>query len=134
MNFGYVYPLFKTHKYQEKELEYMNIENIQTRLVQSAGDTFLSKITSFLEYLLKPISVDYCKTTINEYCRDSKNYLEDLMKWKYDSKDNENENYKIVAVDVKALYPNVPKTLVKLAVNDALRKCSNFSNNRERET
>ena len=128
MNFGYVYPLFKTHKYQEKELEHRSIENIQIRLVQSAGDTFLSKKTSFQEYVLKPISVDYCKTTINEYCRDSKNYLEDLMKWKYESKDNENENYKIVAVDVKALYPNIPKTLVKLAVNDALIKCSNFSN------
>ena len=50
------------------------------------------------------------------------------MEWKYENKkDKDNEEYKIVAVDVKALYPNIPKSLVELAVKDALENCSNFS-------
>ena len=132
MEAGYVYPLFKTHKYKPDQLNQLKVQDIQIRLVQSAGNTFLSKITAFLEHILKPISQCYCTTTVDEYCKDSAHYLDNLMKWKYDNinnEENQNLEYRITAVDVKGLYPNIPINLVEVAIEDAMIKCSTFSDN-----
>ena len=52
------------------------------RLVQSAGKITITRVTSFLEVLFGPISKHFCKYKINENCKDSKSYLEDLNSWK----------------------------------------------------
>ena len=79
---GYVYPLFKTHKLAKAEIITTGIQHIPTRLVQATGDTYLSRITAFIEEIIKPVSQEYCTKIVNEYCRDSKHYITDLMKWK----------------------------------------------------
>ena len=79
---GYVYPLFKSHKLTEETLNKCSINEIPTRLVQAAGNTYLWRFTAFLEEIFRPISHKYCKLGLNEYCQDSKNYIMDLMEWK----------------------------------------------------
>ena len=127
---GYVYPLFKTHKLEKELLNSCNIYEIPTRLVQSVGNAHLSKYTAFLEEILQPISIEYCKTNINEFCRDSKHYIESLFSWKYKKlEENESENYRLVAADVKALYPSIPRSLIGKSIKEALDTCSNLKNN-----
>lgn len=127
---GYVYPLFKTHKVDKENLSTYSINQIPTRLVQATGNAYLSRITSFIEEILKPISVRYCKTKVNEYCKDSQHYLKELMKWKNeDDGKNTSTNYKIIAVDVKALYPSIPRNLLEIAIKDALDNCSTLTEN-----
>ena len=58
---AYSYPLFKTHKLDESRLNEVGIEDLPTRLLQSAGHITTSRVTSFLESLLNPIS----KTLMN---------------------------------------------------------------------
>ena len=57
MEMGYVYPLFKTHKLISEIFESFKPNEIPVRLVQSAGRTFLSRITSMLNEIIAPISV-----------------------------------------------------------------------------
>ena len=90
------------------------------------GDTYLSKITAFLEYILRPLSIDYCKTVVNEYCKDSLNYIKDLMKWKHfegDDYDKMDCEYRIIASDVKSLYPSITRKLIYNALTDCLSLC-----------
>ena len=131
METGYVYPLFKTHKLDKDKLHSTKLQEIPTRLVQATGNTYLARITSFIEEILKPISQQYCKNIINEYCRDSKDYLTELMKWKQDIRKTNNNNldYKIIAVDVKALYPSIPRNLITTALKDAIDQCSQITEN-----
>ena len=82
MDLGYVYPLFKTHKLNPEAVQNCKIDEIPIRLVQSAGHTYLSRITSMLNEILSPISISYCRTIIDEYCRDSADYIDTLFKWK----------------------------------------------------
>jgi len=57
---AYAYPLFKTHKLPVEELLHAEVADIPVRLLQSVGNIPTSRITTFLEVLLKPISVQYC--------------------------------------------------------------------------
>ena len=45
------------------------------RLLQSAVYITTSGVTAFLELLLNPISENFCQNSINEQCRDNKNYF-----------------------------------------------------------
>ena len=69
-----------------------------------------------------------CKSFVNEYCHDSKQYLEDITYWKATKKyQNDNILY-IVAGDVKALYPSVPRLLlVKKALTFVLKCFSQYT-------
>ena len=78
---AYAYPLFKTHKLPVEELLHAEVADIPVRLLQSAGNIPTSRITAFLEVLLKPISVQYCSGSPNEFCKDSRHYIEDLISW-----------------------------------------------------
>ena len=71
---AYIYPLFKIHKLKLELLESTSPELIPTRLLQSARKIF-SRFTAFLEYILLPNSVKFCQSQIDEYCPNSKNYL-----------------------------------------------------------
>ena len=76
---------------------------------------------------MKPISEKFCQFEINEYCRDSKSYLEDIQKWKDNLEANATETLYLVAADVQSLYPSIPRNLVREGVDRALRTCSDYS-------
>ena len=69
---AYAYPLFKTHKLSPENLLNVDIKDIPVRLLQSAGNISTSRITAFLELILKPISTDFCKNCPDEFCQDSR--------------------------------------------------------------
>ena len=51
------------------------------------------------------------------------------MQWKQSSNsENDSEDYKIVAADIKSLYPSLKRELVQKALEDALKKCSQITN------
>ena len=111
-----------------EDLPNCNVYNTLVRLVQAAGRTYLGRTTALLEHLLAPISIAYCKNLVNEYCKDSKSYTEDLKIWsqkKLEEKE-QHDNYFIATADVKSLYPNVPRNLIELALKDALHTCSSL--------
>ena len=123
---GYIYPLWKTHKLTPETLKKCNINDIPTRIVQAAGNTYLSRFTALLNHLLEPISIRYCKFKINDYCKDSKSYLEDLKIWKnsFTSKD-----CTLSTVDIVSLYPSLSVSLVTKALVEALNSCSEYDEN-----
>ena len=79
---AYVYPLFKTHKLTPENVLNVDIKEIPVCLLQSAGNISTSRITDFLEFILKPIRAEFCKNCPNEFCPDSRQYIGDLLMWK----------------------------------------------------
>ena len=77
-----------------------------------------------LNEILGPISIKYCRSGVNEYCKDSSSYLEELNKWKTRSPNNAKSH--LVAADVQKLYPSLNRGLVESALNDALENNSDF--------
>ena len=67
----------------------------------------------------------YCRHKIKEYCRDSKSYLEAIHQWKKNCTDV--ENLYLVAADVQALYPSIPREMVRISMKHALETCSHYS-------
>ena len=105
-NCGFSYPLclsLKTHKLSPESLKQYNLTKIPIRVVQSAGNTYLYRFTAFLNHILDPISIKYCKSKIYEYCKDSKSYLGELKIWKNISK-IKNKDCTLNTVDVINLY------------------------------
>jgi len=75
--------------------------------------------------LLSPIIQAYCKTGIDEYCKDSAQilYLIHLENWKHQalsSPYNQNTAFNcdifIVAADILGLYPNISCKVLELAL------------------
>jgi len=62
--------LFKTHELEPKDLLAARVENIAVRLLQLAG-SITTPSDSFLEHLLKPISVLYCSAQPVEYSQET---------------------------------------------------------------
>ena len=128
----YAYPLFKTHKLSEDQLQCASIFDIPVRLLQSAGHIPKSRITAFLELMLQPVSKTFCQMEINEYCRDSQHYLRELVAWKNEVYNNikdilSSDPLFIVAADVTGLYPNLKRDLISQALDFALDKYTQFS-------
>ena len=99
--------------------------------MQAVGNTAASRLTAFSEHLLKSVAKNYCQSTVNEYCKDSKHYLLELEEWK----NNENKNISvrfsdsalyIVAADVQWLYPKIKRTLLIKALEIALQEHANY--------
>ena len=65
---AYGYLLFKTHKLDKSKIINAKIPDIPIRLVQSAGGITTSRVSSFLETLFKPISINFCKYKVNKHC------------------------------------------------------------------
>ena len=124
---AYAYPLFKTHKLASNMLTTTSVFDIPTRLLQSAGNITTTRITAFIESILNPISTKFCKHKINEYCRDSKSYLEDLHNWKTTVDEGTTDELFLVAGDVQSLYPSIPRKHVKNGLKHALNTCSNYN-------
>ena len=76
-----------------------------------------------LNHILDPISVKYCKFKINQYCEESKSFLEDLKVWKRSFKDNDCPN----TVDIVNLYYTLLVIIVENAIKESLKSCSNYS-------
>jgi len=128
----HAYPLFKTHKLTPENLLNVDIKEIPVRLLQSAGNISTLRITAFLEFILKPISTEFCKNCPNEFCQDSCQYIGDLLMWKERlTKKLETVKQKpvfyIVAADMKALYPSLYRDTVTKALECALEKHSDYS-------
>ena len=99
-----------------------------TRLLQSAGNITTSKITALLEYIFQPISVQFCSSKLDEYCRDSQHFLLNLVNWKNNAELDLNENnLYIVAGDGKSLYPSIPRSLIEKTLTFALTYHSLFT-------
>ena len=121
---GYSYPLFKTHKLSQENIQNTQAQNIPVRIVSAISNITTSRCTTMLESLLKPISIDYCKT---EYTRDSSHYLQSLIEWKekaiatrFDPK-----RIHLIAGDIQSLYPSCKRDLVRRALQQALSQSSN---------
>ena len=101
-----------------------NIREIPTRIIWAIGNSFLSRITTMLQNLIKNIAIKYCKTEINEYCKDSDQYLEELFSWK---KNEIKEEINIITADVKNLYPSLKRILIKNSLEDCLKVCTHYN-------
>ena len=78
--------------------------------------------------LLQPVSIKFCRYKVDEYCRDSKSYLELLDRWKSENYNASTSNkLTLVAADVQALYPSVRRDLVEAGVREALTLCTEYS-------
>ena len=88
----YVYSVFKTHKLTPNALNNVSVFDIPIRLLQSAGNITTSKTTAFLEHIFQPISIKFCQFKINDYCRDSKQYLHEVAEWKTTVDNNSNND------------------------------------------
>ena len=78
-----------------------------------------------LQNLIKNTAINYCKTEINEYCKDSEQYLNELFNWK---KNEIKEEINIITADVKNLYPSLKRNLIKNSLEKCFKICSNYSN------
>ena len=100
-------------------------------MIWAIGNTFLSRITSMLRNLIKNFAINYCKTEINEYCKESDQYLKELFSWKT----NEiKEEINIITADVKNLYPSLKRILIKNSLEDCPKVCTNYKNKQIVET
>ena len=80
--------------------------------------------------MLQLRSVEFCKSTVNEFYKDSKHYLQDLCEWKknYDASNIRNSDpLNLVAADVCSLYPSIKRDKVKMALELALKEHSKFN-------
>ena len=127
---AYIYSLFKTHKLSLQQLVSFPITHFPVWLLQSADYIRTSRITAFLEYILNPISKQFCQFQFNVYCQDGKQYFFELTSWKEKISSSshliKNEMH-IVAADVKALYFNVPRHLALNAIRKALTLFTNYN-------
>ena len=114
---------------------YRTCLNLQNFIVRYVNVTFFFRTffrthfpTAFLEHIFQPISINFCQFKINEYCRDSKQYLHEVAEWKTTVHNNSNnDNLYIVAGDVKALYPTISRSLVEKALTNVLNHFSHYS-------
>ena len=111
-NCGFIYPLWTTHKLSPERLKQFNLTEIPIRVVQAAGNTYLCRFTAFLNHILGPICIKYCKSKINDYCKNSKTYLEDLKIWK---KSLKNKDSTLNTADVVNFYPSLSIDIVEQA-------------------
>ena len=69
-----------------------------------------------LQNLIKNLAINYCKTEINEHCKDSEQYINEL----FDRKKNEiKDEINIITADVKNLYPSLKRILLKAPLKNA---------------
>ena len=100
------------------ELDNTSIQVIPVRLLQSVGQITTSRITAFLEHILQAISVKYWKSKMNEYCKHSQHYLQELGTFKIaqSHKSTRTRNLQdifVLSSDVQSVYSNIFIDLVK---------------------
>ena len=115
----HMYPLFKLHKLNKHQIDQKVIP--PTRMVTSGvgGPTY--RLGTFLDALLKPVVMSYCKS---EIVKDSTEFIKELRRL-------ENEGISknmclIGTLDVDALYPSIRKDLALEALHDALSTVTKY--------
>jgi len=103
----------------------VDVKDNQVRLLQSAGNSSTSRITPFLEFKLKTISVNFCKNGTDEFCQDSCQYIGYLLNCKdclIKTLGIEKQKFVfyIVPAVAKALYPNFCRETMNKALVCAL--------------
>ena len=116
----YMYPLFKYHKLNEEQIQAKVIP--PTRMVTSGvgGPTY--RLGVFLDTLLKPVVLKYCK---NEVVKDSTDFLKELRRCEQ-SGDSSQMNL-VGTLDVDALYPSIRVDIAIRALRDALNTATSYS-------
>ena len=77
---AYAYPLFKTHKLTPENLLNVDIKEIPVRLLLSAGNISTSRSTAFLEFILKPTTVqNFAKTARKNFVKTAVSTLETCL-------------------------------------------------------
>ena len=74
--------MFKTHKLSPDLLKTTNIKEIPIKEIWAVGNSFLSRTTTKLQYIIKDLSIAYYFKEVDECCKDSSHYLEYIHKWK----------------------------------------------------
>ena len=116
----YMYPLFKYHKLNEEQIQAKVIP--PTRMVTSGvgGPTY--RLGVFLDTLLKPVVLKYCK---NEVVKDSTDFLKELRRCEQ-SGDSSQMNL-VGTLDADALYSSICVDIVIRALRDALNTATSYS-------
>jgi len=76
------------------------------------GKITTSRVTAMIGCILQPMSAKFCQSDLNLPCKDSKQYITELINWQnregphLQAKPSNCELH-IVATDVKGLYPNL---------------------------
>ena len=129
---AYVYPLFKCHKIPFKDLLTIQSnevnDKIPSRLVVGMGSVQLSRVQSWLEHFLTPLSNYYGKF---ELIKDSNDMLMELENIKVLVTEN-NLNWDdllLFTIDVKALYPSVKFEYLSLALRNCFQTCTLWNDN-----
>lgn len=128
----YVYPLFKAHKLSMVDL--LNIppdavhSDIPSRLVVGMSSCQLSRVQTWIEHLLTPLSKFYGNF---EYIKDSGEFLSHLENIKAEAVNGKwNWNDMVLfTVDVEALYPSVKFNYLRLALKHCFDKCTSWEDN-----
>ena len=110
----YCYPLFKIHKLDEQKIADKVIPPV--RLVTAGTDGPTYRLGVFLENILNPVAARYCD---GELVRDTSEFVKFI-----DDLNIEDIPSNVASLDVDALYPSIRRDLLALALEDALRTCS----------
>ena len=102
--------LFKTHKIKPEELATTNVFNIPVRLLQSAGKITTSCVTTMIESILQPISAKFCQSDVNEYCKDSTQYITELLIW-------QNREWKTLRTSNFILWQQIEKDYTPISID-----------------
>ena len=84
------------------------------------GPTY--RLGTFLDHLLKPVVLEYCK---HELVKDSTDFIREVMN--LEDKGITARMNMIGTLDVDALYPSIKPTLALAALRDALESATSFS-------
>ena len=117
----HTYPLFKGHKLSEEDFTNKIIP--PTRMVTAAvgGPTY--RLGVFINNILQPIADKYCE---GELVRDTTHFLRDIRDLNQAGTFSE-PDVLIGTLDVDALYPNIDQRLAMVAIEDALRTCTEYT-------
>ena len=126
----YVYPLFKAHKLEFRNLlTIMPAEvatKIPSRLVVGMSSCQLSRIQAWLECFLTPLAKYYGTF---EYIKDSTDMLIEIEKVKSVATEEEWnwDDFIIFTIDVKALYSSIKFEELKKSLHSCFRSCTTWN-------
>ena len=111
----HTYPLFKGHKLSPSDFDCKVIP--PTRMVTASVNGPVYRLGSFLDGILRPVSLKVCQ---DELVTDTTHFLQELETLEGKGLMGE-EGMMLATLDVDALYPNIRRDLALEAIEDALR-------------
>ena len=126
----YVYPLLKAHKLSIDEIKQVKPDEVHqkipARLVVGMSSCQLSRVQSWLEAFLTPLSKEF---GVFEYTKDTYSILESIATFNQQTVDNDwnLDESMLFSIDVKALYPSVKLEHLKTALEYCFHQCTDWS-------